>query len=104
MLKGDPKIESSLEELISSIKNSEIYRTGIMVRPSKVYLPVKRSAESRDYRNVLMNTGETTFYCSKITKGRNCCRSWKLLNWKQQLSARKRLWINSFAPRGILSG
>lgn len=26
MLKGDPKIESSLEELISSIKNSEIYR------------------------------------------------------------------------------
>jgi Protein of unknown function (DUF964). len=29
MLKGDPKIESSLEELISSIKNSEIYRNYI---------------------------------------------------------------------------
>lgn len=29
MLNGDPKIDSSLEELISSIKNSEVYRNFI---------------------------------------------------------------------------
>lgn len=94
MLKDDPRISSSLEKLINSIKDSEIYHNYVEASEAVSKVPGLQERIDEYRRN--------NFLIQQNHEGESCCKKWKILNLTQQLSEQNHWWINICVRNVIL--